>query len=326
MPNSFERPSVLVTGAAGFVGRALIEQLCAANTPHIVAASRAKLVMSGRNVSFFQCNEALDSQDWTAAVRDVDSLIHLAARVHVMNDLATDPLAEFRRVNVAGSLNLARQAAAAGVRRFVFVSSIKVNGEVTLPGQPFRADDMPDPKDFYGISKREAEDGLRQLSLETGMEVVIIRPPLVYGPGVRANFHRLMQMLNSGIPLPLGGMHNRRSMVAMDNLVDLLILSTHHPAAAGRTFMVSDDRDVSISELLRMLSSAMGRHSRLLPVPVRLVAGIANLMGKSKEASRLLDSLQVDITDTKSALGWEPVIDVQEAINKTVAYFQSSNA
>ena len=321
MRNSFELPSVLVTGAAGFVGRALIEQLRAVNTTHLVCASRTKVEVRQENMSFFHCNDALDTQDWTTALRGVDVLIHLAARVHVMNDVAVDPLTEFRTINVAGSLNLASQAAAAGVRRFIFVSSIKVNGEFTLPDQPFRPGDVPAPVDFYGISKLEAEDALRKLGHETGMEVIIIRPPLVYGPGVRANFLKLMQLVKLGVPLPFGAIHNRRSMVALENLVDLLVTCVHHPSAAGQTFMVSDDNDVSISELLRMLAGAMGRRSLLLPVPAGVIAGTAALLGKSALTNRLLGLLQVDMGHTKKTLGWRPVVTMQESINKTVAHF-----
>ncbi len=260
--------------------------------------------------------------DWTTALEGCDVVIHLAARVHVMNDSASDPLAAFRAVNVDATLNLARQALAKGIKRFIFVSSIKVNGEETTI-QPFTAFDEPAPVDPYGQSKLEAEIALQELGKATGMEVVIVRPPLVYGPGVRANFRRLMQLVKTGVPLPLGAIHNCRSMVALDNLVDLLMLCAWHPAAAGQVFMVSDDHDVGISELLRMLAAAMGRRSWLLPLPAGLIANAAAVFGKSAVASRLLGSLQVDINHTKSTLQWQPPVSMEAALKKTVADYRA---
>ncbi|GGI54442.1 hypothetical protein GCM10011430_16160 [Oxalicibacterium solurbis] len=233
-----------------------------------------------------------------------------------------DPLAVFRTVNVDATKDLARQAARHGVHRFVFVSSIKVNGEMTQYAS-FKASDVPAPLDAYGQSKLEAELALQQISRETGLEVVIVRPPLVYGPGVGANFLRLMQLVQKGIPLPLGAIHNLRSLVALDNLVDLLIVCAENLAAAGRTFLVSDDHDVSTPELVRMLATAMGRRARLVPVPVGCLAAGAALLGKSAAADRLLGSLQVDIRETRSVLGWEPVVSTEEAIGATVAHFLS---
>lgn len=296
--------SVSITGGTGFVGCGLIERLKRTNSE--VAQLSRKMHLNG-------------VPEWRIE-KKIDVVIHTAARVHVMNEMASDPLVAFRKANVEGTLNLARQAAEAGVKRFVFISSIKVNGESTMD-KPFTSYDVPAPCDPYGVSKMEAEKALLALSQETELEVVIVRPPLVYGPGVRANFLRLMQLVKMGVPLPLGAIHNRRSMVALDNLVDLLITCTHHPAASGRTFMVSDDNDVSIAELLRMLASAMGKRSILMPVPAGIIGGTAALLGKSAVASRLLGSLQVDINHTKSTLGWKPVITMQESLNKTVAHF-----
>lgn len=305
---------ILVTGANGFVGSALCEALLK-KEKHVIQTVRTK---SREN----ECaiGDLSASTDWSSALAGCNTVIHLAARVHVMNDKSTDPLAAFRAVNVDATMNLARQAVKNGVKRFVFVSSVKVNGEETT-GTPFTAFDKPAPTDPYGQSKLEANIALMELSRMTGLDVVIIRPPLVYGPGVRANFLRLMQLVKMGVPLPLGAIHNRRSMVSLDNLVDLLITCADHPAAAGQTFMVSDDDDVSISELLRMMSSAMGKRSLLLPVPAGLIAGAAALLGKSAMASRLLGSLQVDITHTKSTLDWAPVATMQASLNKTVAHF-----
>ncbi len=250
----------------------------------------------------------------------VDAIVHLAARVHVMNDTASDPLTEFRRVNVDGTLNLARQAAAAGVRRFVFVSSVKVNGEETLPGKPFSAADAPAPVDPYGISKFEAERGLLQLASETGLEVVIVRPPLVYGPGVKANFEKMVRWLAKGMPLPLGGVHaNRRSLIGLDNLVDLLTVCLRHPAAAGHVFMASDGEDLSTTDLLRRLGKAMHRPARLVPVPPALLELGGRLLGREDVVRRLTGSLQVDIGKTRQVLGWEPPVAVDEGLQRVCA-------
>jgi nucleoside-diphosphate-sugar epimerase len=310
--------SILLTGASGFIGRQLSASIIKQNI-NLTCAVRAPFVFDGAPRT--EVISGIDEQtDWSSCLAGVDAVIHTAARVHVMNDTSLDPLAEFRKTNVDGTLNLARQAVSAGVKRFVFVSSVKVNGEETT-SKPFTAFDEPAPLDPYGQSKLEAEVALMELSRTTGLEVVIIRPPLVYGPGVRANFLKLMQLVKMGVPLPLGAIHNRRSMVALDNLVDLLITCTHHPAAARQTFMVSDDNDVSTSELIRMIGAAMGKRPLLLPVPTEIIAGTAALLGKSAVASRILGSLQVDITETKSILGWKPVVTMQELLNKTVAHF-----
>ena len=257
-----------------------------------------------------------DRADWRKALAGCQVVVHLAARVHVMTDTAKNPLDEFRQVNVKGTLNLARQAAAAGVRRFVFVSSIKVNGEATEPGHPFTAEDTPAPLDAYGISKMEAEQGLREISAQTGMEVVIIRPPLVYGPGVKANFAAMMRWLARGVPLPLGAIHNQRSLVALDNLVDLIVTCIAHPAAANQTFLVSDGQDVSTTELLRRMGRAMKRPARLMPVPAGLLEWTAALVGKRDVAQRLCGSLQVDIQKTRQLLGWNPPLTLDQGLKK----------
>ena len=258
--------------------------------------------------------------DFGATLAGTSTVLHAAARVHVIEESATDPLSEFRRVNVGGTLNLARQAASCGVRRFIFVSSVKVNGESTEAGHLFTAQQSPAPLDPYGISKMEAEDGLRRLAQETGMEVVIVRPPLVYGPGVKANFAALMRAVQRGLPLPLGAVtHNRRSLVALDNLVDLLITCIDHPAAANQTFLVSDGEDLSTTDLLRRMARAMNAPARLLPVPPALLKLGAELIGKGDIAQRLLGSLQVDITHTRETLGWTPPISVDEGLRRGAA-------
>ena len=237
-----------------------------------------------------------------------------------MADTAADPLAEFRRVNVQGTLNLARQSAVVGVGRFVFISSIKVNGEATQLERPFTADDAPAPIDAYGVSKMEAEQGLREIALQTGMEVVIIRPPLVYGPGVKANFAALMRWLRYGVPLPLGAIPNRRSLVSLDNLVDLILTCLTHPAAANQTFLVSDGEDVSTTELLRRTGQALGRPARLIPVPASWLKLAAAMVGKPDVAQRLCESLQVDIEKTRRLLGWSPLISLDQGLKQTAGH------
>jgi len=255
--------------------------------------------------------------DWTFALKNVDQVVQLAARVHVMNDKSSDPLAEFRRVNVEATANLARQAATAGVSRFVYVSSIKVNGESTQDGRPFSANDVPAPEDPYGVSKHEAEKLLRQIATETGMEVVIIRPPLVYGPGVGANFESMMRWLYRGLPLPLAAItQNRRSLVALDNLVDLIITCLSHPAAANQTFLVSDDEDLSTAELLRRMGNALGHPARLFYVPLSLLEFGARVMNKRGIYQRLCGSLRLDISKTQELLGWAPPLSVDEGLKR----------
>ncbi len=264
--------------------------------------------------------------DWRRALDGVKAVVHTAARVHVMNDRASDRLAEYHRTNADSTLNLARQAVASGVRRFVFLSSIKVNGESTLPGRPFNADDPPKPTDPYALSKYEAEEGLRRLGKDTGLEVVIIRPVLVYGPGVRANFLSMMRWLDRGVPLPFGAIRNARSLVALGNLVDLLGTCLSHPAAPNQTFLVSDAEDLSTPELLRRTGEALGRPARLMPVPEFVLRSALAIVGKADVGRRLCGSLQVDIGKTQRLLGWRPPVSFDQALKETVRYFLDENA
>jgi len=310
--------TLLVTGASGFVGQAVCRQAAARGLRVRAVVRDAYPEIDG--VAFAKVPGLDAATDWTSALADCRSVVHAAARVHIMSDTASDPLAEFRRVNVQGTLQLARQAAAAGVRRFVFVSSVKVHGESTTPGHPFTAHDTPAPEDPYGISKLEAEQGLRQIAAETGLEVAIVRPPLVYGPGVKANFASLLRWLGRGRPLPLGAVHdNRRSLVALDNLVDLLLACADHPAAAHQTFLVSDGEDLSTTALLQRMGQALNRPVRLLPVPPALLRLGALVLGKSDVAQRLLGSLQVDIGHTRATLGWSPPISVDEGLRRAAS-------
>ncbi len=311
--------SVLVTGASGFVASALVDYIAQHSKYKAHTLSR-QLIDSSSGINNVQVDD-LAVADFSQVLSGVRCIVHTAARVHVMNDAVLDPLAEYRRVNVQGTLNLARQAAEAGVKRFIFLSSIKVNGEGPEPGCPSRADDQPAPLDPYGVSKHEAEQGLQALAAETGMEVVIIRPVLVYGPGVKANFRSMMNWLNSGVPLPFGAIHNKRSLVALDNLVDLIVTCIDHPAAANQVFLVSDGEDLSTSDLLRRMGRALGKPARLLPVPSKWLEFGERLLGKQALAQRLCGSLQVDISKTRELLSWTPPVSVDEALRKTAEYF-----
>ncbi len=310
---------VLVTGASGFVGGAVARRLLLDATTSVRAVVRREAAALPAGAQRAHVADLSGATEWSQAVADVDVVVHAAARVHIMSDTAADPLTESRRVNVEGTLNLARQAALAGARRFIFLSSIKVNGERTMPGRPFTADDVPAPVDPYGQSKHEAEVALRRLSEETGMEVVIIRPVLVYGSGVKGNFKSMMRLLETGLPLPLGAIPNQRSLVALDNLVDLLAVCLRHPGAANQTFLVSDGEDLSTTALLRRMSAAMGVTARLFPVPVSLLAAAARLAGKADVAQRLFGSLQVDITRTRSLLDWSPPHALDESLRKAAS-------
>ena len=313
---------IMVTGGSGFVGRTLLERLHQ-DGYGLIAPSRTPLAQAPAGVvNPLVAGLAVDV-DWSASLEGAAVVIHSAARVHVMKDTAADPLMEFRKANVDGTLSLARQAAAAGVQRFIFLSSIKVNGEGTELGHPYRADDTPAPQDPYGVSKMEAEQGLRALASETGMEVVIIRPVLVYGPGVKANFRSMMSWLRKGIPLPLGATGHKRSLVAVDNLVDLIVTCIDHPAAANQTFLVSDGEDLSTTQLLQRMGSALGRPARLLPVPANLLEAGAAMLGRRAIAQRLCGSLQVDIGKTRELLAWAPPVSVDDALRKTARAFEA---
>ena len=304
---------ILVTGANGFVGRALCsEALARGAAVRGVTRALSDLPTGVDNVVVGSIN---GSTDWLDVLADCEVVVHLAARVHVMQEATADPLEEFRRVNVQGTLNLARQAAAAGVRRFVFVSSIGVNGAETFK-KPFVDHDQAAPHSPYAVSKHETELGLQALASETGMEAVIIRPPLVYGPNAPGNFGSLMRWLQRGVPLPLGAIHNQRSLVALDNLVDLFVTCLTHPAAANQTFLVSDGEDVSTTELLHRMGHAMGKPARLLPVPASWLKLAATLVGKKDMAQRLCGSLQVDIEKTRRLLGWTPPLTLDQGLKK----------
>jgi nucleoside-diphosphate-sugar epimerase len=315
---------VLVTGANGFVGTALVQQLASAGH-HVVAHARqtsANLTrFAGHITPVHGSYESLPQ--WADALDGCDAVVHAAARVHQVRDAAPTPLAAYRLVNVQHTLDLARAAAACEVKRFVFVSSIKVNGEWSAPHQPFSADDAPNALDPYGISKQEAEAGLRTLAAQTGMQTTIVRPPLVYGPGVKANFLTMMRWLERGVPLPLGAIANQRSLVALDNLVDLLQLCLTHPGAANQTFLVSDGHDVSTTELLAKLADALHVKARLVPVPQAWLEAGLGLLGRKAVAQRLCGNLAVDISKTRSLLGWTAPLTLSQGLRATAAHYLS---
>ncbi|MGY2285386.1 UDP-glucose 4-epimerase family protein [Pseudomonas gingeri] len=312
---------ILLTGASGFVGAAVQARLLGDPSFMLRSAYRKLPAQPVAGAQVCEIAGLAPDADWQAALEGIEVVVHCAARVHVMNELEADPLAAFRRANVEGTLRLAEQAAEAGARRFVYLSSIKVNGEGTLPQRPYTAGDQPAPQDPYGVSKWEAEQGLQALAARTGMEVVIIRPVLVYGPGVKANFRNMMSWLSKGIPLPLGAISNKRSLVAIDNLVDLIVTCIHHPAAAGQVFLVSDNEDLSTSQLLRRMAQALGRRACLLPIPMWLLSGVARLLGKKALSQRLCGSLAVDIEKTRTLLGWSPPLGVDAALAKAAKDF-----
>jgi len=317
---------VLVTGANGFIGREVLIRTNTMRGLTAIGSVRGATKAVDTSAPLLAVGELSAQTDWSGPLAGVQTVVHTAARVHVMTETTDDPLTEFRRVNVQGTLSLAQQSAAAGAKRFVFLSSIKVNGESTPEGHSFSADNSPAPLDPYGVSKMEAEQGLREIAANTGMEVVIIRPPLVYGPGVKANFQVMMRWLSRGVPLPLGAINNKRSLVALDNLVDLIVTCIDHPVAANQTFLVSDGEDLSTTQLLRRMGQAMGKPARLIPVPPALLKAGAVLVGKPELAQRLCGSLQVDISKTRELLGWSPPVSVDEGLRRAAEGFRREAA
>lgn len=317
---------LLLTGAGGFVGQALRQSLLSNTNQTLCCAYRsfpADVAPTSQDVAVGSIS---DSTDWSSLLAGVEVVVHAAAIAHAQGRRFQEVLPCLDRVNTAATLALAKQAAKAGVRRFVFLSTIKVHGEQTLPNRSFIADLEPVPTDPYAISKWKAEQGLLEISRETGLEVVIIRSVLIYGVGVKANFLNMMHWLHKGVPLPFGAIHNRRSLVALDNLVDLIVTCIDHPAAANQTFLVSDGEDLSTTELLRRMGVALGKPARLLPVPSRLLEVGAAMLGKQALAQRLCGSLQVDISKTRELLNWTPPVSVDEALRKTAKHFLEQHA
>lgn len=313
------KKAVLVTGANGFVGRTLCVELT--RRGYIVrGACRELSHATGLPVEIVVVGDIGADTDWSSALAGVDAVVHLAARVHVMRETATEPLAAFREVNVAGTEGLARAAAVHGVKRFVYVSSIKVNGEATS-NKPFAPDDVAKPDDAYAISKWEAEQTLWGIAKETRLEVTVVRLPLVYGPGVGGNFLRLLKLIERGVPLPLASIDNRRSMIYVGNLVDALIACTVHPAAAGNAYLINDGEDISTPRLIGELARLMGRSARLWPFPSTLLRSIGWLIGKADEVERLIGSLQVDSSRIRNELDWIAPFAVHQGLAETVRWF-----
>lgn len=303
---------IVVVGAGGFVGRPLSARLAADGEAVI------PIVRTPRGLRGERAVQDIGTVDWRPLLEGAESVVHLAARVHLMRDTASDPLSAFRRDNCEATLRLAHAAVEAGVRRFVFVSSIKVNGEVTAAGVPFRSDQTPRPADAYGISKLEAELGLAEIGARTGLEIVVVRPPLVYGPQVRGNFASMMRWIERGVPLPFAcAVHNKRSFIGVDNLTDFLTQALCHPDAPGRPLLVSDGQDLSTRELLEMLARALGMRARLLPVPLGWLRVLARIGGQGPAISRLLGNLQVDIEETKRRLAWSPPVSAEDGLRRT---------
>lgn len=308
---------ILITGSNGFLGRHLCNALFASNLSFLDRGTVNKNFGGKYNQA-----EINSQDDYSKAINGCSTVIHCAARVHVMDDRSESPLDLYREVNTAGTINLAKQAAELGVKRFIFVSSIKVNGESTECGEKFTFNDKNSPEDFYGQSKSEAEEQLLQLSKETGLEVVIIRPTLVYGPGVKANFASLLKLVSKGLPLPFGSItDNKRSLVSVKNLIDLIVTCIDHPKAGNQVFLVSDDHDVSTASMVKHMSHALGKSSRLLPVPLWCYRLVGKLIGKSDVVDRLIGSLQVDISHTKDTLGWLPPQTLEQGFKEAAEYF-----
>lgn len=316
-----ENLNVLVTGASGFVGRALCAALLAKNYAFRATVRSANSMLPSNASSVFAVGEVDAQTNWSAALAGVNCVIHCAARAHVMHETEGDALLAYHTVNVAGTQRLAEQAAELGVRRLVFLSSIKVNGESTDGLRRFVHDDEVNPEDPYAVSKWKAEQALWAVSAQSSLEVVVVRPPLIYGAGVKGNLMRLLRWVASGLPLPLGAVDNQRSLVGLSNLVDLLLCCTEHPAAAGQTFLISDGRDLSTPQLIQLLAEGMQRPTRLLPVPVALLQAGSLLLGKRGKIDRLVGSLQVDSGHAQAQLDWTPPVSVEDGMREMARWY-----
>jgi nucleoside-diphosphate-sugar epimerase len=312
---------ILITGATGFVGRALFKNLKFKKKylAHLTTRTNQEELFEGGKA--FNIGEIDSNTNWMDALDGVDCIVHCAARTHMMENKQSDSLYAYRRINVDGTRNLAKQAAGIGIKRFIFLSSIKVNGEGTIALKSFKYNDISQPEDAYGISKWEAEQALLEISKQTGLEVVIIRPPLVYGEGVKGNFLRLLDLVYKQMPLPFAKINNLRSFIGLDNLIDLIICCIDHPKAAGKNFLVSDGEDLSTPDLIMKLSKLMDKSPRLFQFPQLIIQLTARLVGKSSEVKRLLESLRIDNSYTREILGWSPVLSLDESLKKTVRWY-----
>ena len=320
-------PTALITGATGFIGHAVCEQLLARGwqVKGTIRSSSQDGVGLPEGVIPCSVDSLGPGTDWRKALSGIEVIVHLAARVHIMKDTSEDSLLEFRQVNTHATERLARMAAQMGARRFVFLSTIKVNGEDS-GDRAFNEEDALNPQDNYALSKLEAEQALRRVAEETGLDVVILRSPMVYGPGVKGNFLRLIQVVQRGIPLPLASVHNRRSVIFLGNLVEVVISCMTHPQAKGKTYLVGDDEQLSTAELISRTARALGKSARLWPFPVELLRYAAMLLGKSAEADKLLNSLLVDSSKIRSELGWKPHFSLDEGLSVTARWFLQTGA
>lgn len=312
---------ILVTGSSGFVGKNLTKALLCASYSVKGVARAQKESLTESKFEFFPIDDFSEMLNWQDALEGISAIVHTIARVHVMDDRESNPIEAFRRVNVQATLNLARQAAASGVKRFIFISSIKVNGEGTTAGRPFLETDNTIPTDPYGLSKYEAEKGLLEIAHKTGLEIVIIRPPLVYGPGVKANFASMLKWVKIGIPLPFGAVNNKRSLIALENLIDFIVTCIENPKAANEIFLISDGRPVSTTELLEKVAKAYGKNTILIPVSTKFMGMVATLVGKRAVAERLFGSLEVNCSKSRNVLNWQPVITIDEQLKKMAELF-----
>lgn len=317
------KSKILLTGSTGFVGCALLSEL--QELPDFRVFSAVRSAVSPASDDIVVVGNIDEATDYSSVLDGIKAVVHLAARAHIMCDEAIDPLAVYRKVNVEGTINLARQAAEAGIKRFIYISSVKVNGESTTKNPAYTECMSVKPEDAYGISKYEAEEGLKQVAADTGMEIVIIRPPLVYGKGVKANFLTLLRLSTMQLPLPFACIRNKRSMIYVGNLADFIIRCIDHPAAANQTFLVSDDDDVSLSRLFRLIRRSMGRRPWLVPVPVFLFKLAGKLLGRQAMVDRLVGDLQVDSSKARNLLGWVPPYTIEQGIAATVAGFKNKD-
>ena len=314
---------ICVTGATGFIGSKLslkLSQLSYDVLAPVRNLSSNSLSLN-QNLKYIKVEKEGFNLNYSKILKQVDTVIHCAARTHVVKEVEKSPQIAYQKINVEETLNLATQAASFGVKRFIFLSSIKVNGEKTLRSESFKHNDIAMPEDAYGASKLEAEKVLRELSDRTGLEIVIIRAPLVYGEGVKGNFLRLLNLTNKKIPLPFARINNIRSLVGLDNLIDLIICCIDHPKAAGQIFLISDNESISTPELIKKIGAAMGKSTRLFPVPLSIFKLLGRLMGKSYEVDKLLGSLMVDTSHTRQILGWKPILSLDDGLNKTVQWY-----
>ncbi len=313
---------ILLTGATGFIGKALTDELLR-NNFEVIASVRNTHSSSSLRIKTIYVGDLLASTDWTSALQNIDIVIHSAARVHIMHDSSANPLEEFRQTNFYATLNLAQQAESAGVTRFVFISSIKASRQSSSPQSALKPDDTLPPDDPYGLSKYEAEQGLLDLAKKSNMDIVIIRPPLVYGPNVKGNFLSLLKFIKRGIPLPLGSIDNQRSFVALDNLVNFIRHCATHPKAANEIFLISDGEDVSTTELLHKIAKAFNKKALLISIPTVALSFIAKLFGKEAMVNRLLESLQVDNSRAVELINWKPIISMDSQIKKIADFYSN---